>query len=54
MTPRLLRQLAEKGMEEQLVADEELIGRYVANDIVNVETGESLRRSRGRDRRRDT
>jgi len=40
MTPRLLRQLAEKGMEEQLVADEELIGRYVANDIINVETGE--------------
>ena len=40
MTPRLLRQLTEKGMEEQLVADEELIGRYVANDIINVETGE--------------
>jgi len=40
MTPRLLRQLAEKGMEEQLVADEELIGRYVANDIINTETGE--------------
>jgi DNA-directed RNA polymerase beta subunit len=40
MTPRLLRQLVEKGMEEQLVADEELIGRYVANDIVNEETGE--------------
>ena len=40
MTPRLLRQLAEKGMKEQLVADEELIGRYVANDIINVETGE--------------
>lgn len=40
MTPRLLRQLGEKGMEEQLVTDEELIGRYVANDIVNEETGE--------------
>ncbi len=40
MTPRLLRQLAEKGMEEQLVADDELIGRYVASDIVNLETGE--------------
>ncbi len=40
MTPRLLRQLAEKGMEEQVVAEEELIGRYVARDIVNVETGE--------------
>ncbi|MBO6522145.1 MAG: DNA-directed RNA polymerase subunit beta [Rhodospirillales bacterium] len=40
MTPRLLRQLAEKGMEEQVVTDEELIGRYVASDIINVETGE--------------
>ncbi len=40
MTPRLLRELAEKGMEEQLVADEELIGRYVANDIINAKTGE--------------
>ncbi len=40
MTPRLLRQLSEKGMEEQLVADEELIGRYVANDIINAKTGE--------------
>ena len=40
MTPRLLRQLAEKGMEEQVVADEELIGRYVGSDIINPETGE--------------
>ncbi|MBO6950188.1 MAG: DNA-directed RNA polymerase subunit beta [Rhodospirillales bacterium] len=40
MTPRLLRQLAEKGMEEQVVTDEELIGRYVASDIINEETGE--------------
>jgi DNA-directed RNA polymerase subunit beta len=40
MTPRLLRQLAEKGMEEQVVTDEELIGRYVASDIINPETGE--------------
>jgi len=40
MTPRLLRQLAEKGMEEQVVTDEELIGRYVASDIINAETGE--------------
>ncbi len=40
MTPRLLRQLAEKGMEEQVVSDEELIGRYVARDLVNLETGE--------------
>ncbi len=40
MTPRLLRQLAEKGMEEQVVTDEELIGRYVASDIINEATGE--------------
>jgi len=40
MTPRLLRQLGEKGMEEQVVTDEELIGRYVASDIINPETGE--------------
>jgi DNA-directed RNA polymerase subunit beta len=40
MTPRLLRQLAEKGMEEQVVTDEELIGRYVGSDIINPETGE--------------
>ena len=40
MTPRLLRQLAEKGMEEQVVTDEELIGRYVASDIINEKTGE--------------
>ena len=40
MTPRLLRQLGEKGMEEQVVNDEELIGRYVGRDVVNEETGE--------------
>ena len=40
MTPRLLRQLGEKGLEDQLVADEELIGRYVAKDLVNAKTGE--------------
>ncbi|MEX2449384.1 MAG: DNA-directed RNA polymerase subunit beta [Rhodospirillales bacterium] len=40
MTPRLLRQLQEKGMEEQLVADEDLIGRYIATDVINEATGE--------------
>ena len=40
LTPRLLRQLVEKGLTEQLVPDEELIGRYVANDLVNEATGE--------------
>jgi DNA-directed RNA polymerase subunit beta len=40
LTPRVLRQLVEKGLTEQLVPDEELIGRYVAVDIVNEQTGE--------------
>jgi DNA-directed RNA polymerase subunit beta len=40
MTPRLLRQLGEKGMEEQLVSDEDLIGRYIATDINNEQSGE--------------
>ncbi len=39
MTPRLLKQLVEKGLSEQLVSDEDLIGRYVANDIVDEKTG---------------
>ena len=40
LTPRLLRQLEEKGLEEIIVPDEELIGRYVASDIINPKTGE--------------
>jgi DNA-directed RNA polymerase subunit beta len=40
MTPRLLRQLEEKGMEEQLVTDEDLIGRYIATDVINEKSGE--------------
>jgi DNA-directed RNA polymerase subunit beta len=40
LTPRVIRQLVEKGLTEQLVPDEELIGRYVATDIVNEQTGE--------------
>ena len=39
MTPRALKQLVEKGMEEQLVADDDLIGRYVAGDIIDDATG---------------
>ena len=42
MTPRLARQLAEKGLKEQLVPDEDLIGRYIARDMINEETGEIL------------
>ena len=40
LTPRLLRQLEEKGLEEILVPDEDLIGRYVASDLVNNKSGE--------------
>jgi len=42
MTPRLARQLSEKGLKEQLVSDEELLGRFIANDYINEETGEIL------------
>ena len=40
LTPRLLRQLAEKGFKEQLVPDEDLLGRYVATDLIDEGTGE--------------
>jgi len=40
MTPRLIRQLTEKGMNEQLVADEDLIGRYISSDMYSEESGE--------------
>ena len=40
MTPRLARKLQEAGLKEQLVAADELIGRYVAVDIINEQTGE--------------
>ena len=38
MTPRLLRQLAEK-LDEVLVPDEELIGRYIAKDVIDEKSG---------------
>ncbi len=40
LTPRLIRELEQKGLKEQLVATEDLIGRYIATDIVNEKTGE--------------
>jgi DNA-directed RNA polymerase subunit beta len=42
MTPRLARQLSEKGLKHQLVSDEELLGRFLAKDYINEETGEIL------------
>src|SRR5260221_2124007 len=40
MTRRLARKLAEDGLEEILVARDELLGRYLAIDVVNEQTGE--------------
>ena len=40
MTPRLARKLAEDGLKELRVQDEDLFGRYLADEIVNMETGE--------------
>ena len=40
MTPRGARKLAEEGLKQLLVPNEELFGRYLALDMVNGETGE--------------
>ncbi len=40
MTPRLIKQLAEKDMTEQLITDEDMVGRYIAVDLFNGGTGE--------------
>ncbi|MDX5365954.1 MAG: DNA-directed RNA polymerase subunit beta, partial [Alphaproteobacteria bacterium] len=40
VTPRLAKKLAEDGLKELLVQDEDLFGRYLAQEIVNMETGE--------------
>ncbi|MGB7287092.1 MAG: DNA-directed RNA polymerase subunit beta [Salaquimonas sp.] len=40
ITPRLIKQLEEKGLKEILVSDEQVYSSYIAQDIVNVETGE--------------
>ncbi len=42
MTPRLAKRLAEKGLKEQLILDEEMLGRYVAEDYIDVKTGEVI------------
>ena len=42
ITPRLAKKLAEEGLKDQLVLDEELVGSYVAIDYINEETGEVL------------
>jgi len=40
VTARAARQLAEHGLSELLVGSEDLAGKYLAQDIVNLETGE--------------
>ncbi|QND46873.1 DNA-directed RNA polymerase subunit beta [Rhizobium lusitanum] len=40
LTPRLLRQLQDKGLKALKATDEELYGLFLAEDIVNVQTGE--------------
>ncbi len=41
-TPRLARQLDEKGLKDIIVSGEELVGQYFGEDIINEETGEVL------------
>lgn len=40
LTPRLIRQLSDKGLKFLKASNEELYGNYLAEDIVNYETGE--------------
>ena len=40
ITPRLARKLAEEGLKDLLVADEDLYGMYIADELVNTATGE--------------
>ena len=41
-TPRLARQIEERGVKEILVSSGELLGQYVGEDIINEDTGEVL------------
>ena len=53
ITVRQARQLAEKGLKALRMTDEELIGHYIAEDLVNAEDRRDLRRGRRRDHRED-
>ena len=44
LTPRLLKQLEEKNIKELEISNEELIGKFISEDIVNTETGEILQK----------
>ena len=39
ITPRTLKKLSEAGVKRRLADNEELIGRFLAHDVVNMETG---------------
>ena len=51
MTPRLARRLREAVSSQVLAPDEDLVGRYFAEDLINEETGEIYCRGRRRDHR---
>ncbi len=40
LTPRLIRQLVDKGLKALKATDEDLYGNFLAEDVVNYETGE--------------
>ena len=40
ITPRLAKKIAEDGTKDLLVRDEDLFGRYIADELVNEKTGE--------------
>ena len=40
VTPRLANKLKSDGLKEQLIQNEELIGQYIAEDLINEKTGE--------------
>ncbi len=42
MTPRAARRLAEGGLEDILVSDQDLVGRFIAADYINPQTGEVI------------
>src|SRR3546814_4486458 len=44
MTPRTSKKLIEGGLKEQLVAQDELYGRYLATDIIDEETDRKNKR----------
>jgi DNA-directed RNA polymerase subunit beta len=40
ITPRLARKIAEDGTKDLLLRDEDLHGHYLADELVNAQTGE--------------